>query len=197
MNVKFLNLQKQNKRIKKQLMSEISDIIDSCAFVSGKRVEQFEQQFAEYCDAKYCVATSSGTSALHAALYCYKYSGEVLTTPNSFIATSEAISYCPNFKHKFVDVNSTCNMSFDNAVKAAGPPQAGQLGITTRIAIIVLAVAMGMDQMGVASDIINIAFGIVVGSIAIAVAVAFGIGGREVAAQLVREWTDSITSKKK
>ena len=120
MNVKFLNLQKQNKRIKKQLMSEISDIIDSCAFVSGKRVEQFEQQFAEYCDAKYCVATSSGTSALHAALYCYKYSGEVLTTPNSFIATSEAISYCPNFKHKFVDVNSTCNMSFDNAVKAAG-----------------------------------------------------------------------------
>ena len=84
-----------------------------------------------------------------------------------------------------------------NAVKAAGPPQAGLLGITTRIAIIVLAVAMGMDQMGVASDIINIAFGIVVGSIAIAVAVAFGIGGREVAAQLVREWTDSITSKKK
>ena len=119
MNVKFLDLQKQNKRIKKQLMSEISDIVDSCAFVSGERVQKFEQSFAEYCDAKYCVATSSGTSALHAALHCYRYEGEVLTTPNSFIATSESISYCPNFKHKFVDVNATCNMDFDSAVKSA------------------------------------------------------------------------------
>ena len=82
-----------------------------------------------------------------------------------------------------------------NAVKSAGPPQAGLLGAATRIAIIVLAVAMGMDQMGVASDIINIAFGIVVGAVAIAVAVAFGIGGRDVAGQLVRQWTDSLTKK--
>ena len=119
MNVKFLDLQKQNKGIKKELMSEISDIIDSCAFVSGKRVRQFEESFAEYCDVKYCVTTSSGTAALHAALYCYDYKGEVLTTPNSFIATSEAISYCPKFKHKFVDVNATCNMDFEKAVKAA------------------------------------------------------------------------------
>lgn len=120
MNVKFLDLQKQNRQIKKKLMSEVSNIIDTCAFVSGKQVEQFEEKFAEYCNTKYCVATSSGTSALHAALYCCKYQGEVLTAPNSFIATSEAISYCPNFKHKFVDVNSTCGMDFESAVKAAG-----------------------------------------------------------------------------
>jgi len=82
-----------------------------------------------------------------------------------------------------------------NAVKAAGPPQAGLLSIATRIAIIVLAVAMGMDQMGVASDIINIAFGIVVGAVAIAVAVAFGIGGREVAGELVRQWTQNLVKK--
>jgi hypothetical protein len=61
------------------------------------------------------------------------------------------------------------------AVKSVGP-----LGATTRIAIIVLAVAMGMDQMGVASDIINIVFGIVVGA---------------VAGQLVRQWTESLTKK--
>ena len=117
MNVKFLDLSKQNKYIKKKLMSEFSDIIDNTAYVSGKRVEAFEQSFAEYCDAKYCVATSSGTSALHAALSCYKRKGEVLTTPNSFIATSEAVSYCPDLKHKFVDVNWTGNMDFEQAVK--------------------------------------------------------------------------------
>ena len=82
-----------------------------------------------------------------------------------------------------------------DAVKAAGPPHGALLSAATRIAIIVLAVAMGMDQMGVGSDIINIAFGIVVGAIAIAVAVAFGIGGREVAGELVREWTRSLTKK--
>ncbi len=82
-----------------------------------------------------------------------------------------------------------------NAVKSAGPPQAGLLGVATRIAIVVLAVAMGMDQMGVASDIINIAFAIVVGAAAVAVAVAFGMGGRDVAGQLVRQWTDSLTKK--
>ena len=121
MNVKFLDLQKQNKSIKKELMLQISSIIDTCAFVSGKQVEKFEAAFAEYCGVKYCVATSSGTSALHAALNCYQYQGEVLTAPNSFIATSEAISYCPNYKHKFVDVNSTCNINFEDAVKAANP----------------------------------------------------------------------------
>jgi hypothetical protein len=79
------------------------------------------------------------------------------------------------------------------AVKSAGPPQAGLLGATTSIAIIVLAVAVGMDQMGAGSGIINIVFGIVVGAVAIAVAV--GIGGRDVAGQLVRQCTDSLTKK--
>ena len=121
MKVKFLDLSKQNKYIKKKLMSEFSDIIDNTAYVSGKRVEAFERSFAEYCGAKYCVATSSGTSALHVALSCYQYKGEVLTTPNSFMATSEAISYCPDLKHKFVDVDGTGNMDFEEAVKNTTP----------------------------------------------------------------------------
>ena len=120
MNVKFLDLQKQNKLLKKKMIAEISKIIDSCSFVSGERVEKFEHNFAKYCNAKYCVATSSGTSALHVALLCYDYKGEVLTAPNSFMATSEAISYCSNLKHKFADVNWTANMDFEQAVKKAG-----------------------------------------------------------------------------
>lgn len=118
MNVKFLNLQKQQKKIKKRLMSEISNIIDKGAFVAGEKVKQFEENFSNYCGSKYCVATSSGTTALHVALSCYDVAGEVITAPNSFIATSEAVSYCPNLKHKFVDVDSTSNIVFQKTLSS-------------------------------------------------------------------------------
>jgi hypothetical protein len=54
---------------------------------------------------------------------------------------------------------------------------------------IVLAGAMALRQMGLTNDIITMAFGIIVGSIAVAVAVAFGIGGREMAARKLEEWS--------
>lgn len=56
-----------------------------------------------------------------------------------------------------------------------------------RVAIIVLAVAMGVRQMGVAEEIISLAFGLTLGAIAVAVAIAFGFGGRDAAARLIEE----------
>ncbi|MCC6628180.1 MAG: mechanosensitive ion channel [Chloroflexi bacterium] len=67
-------------------------------------------------------------------------------------------------------------------------PRADLLGLITRIAIIALALPMALQQMGLGSEIVTIAFTLLLGSMAVAVAIAFGVGGRATAAELVAEW---------
>ena len=55
--------------------------------------------------------------------------------------------------------------------------------------------SMAIRQMGIANEIINMAFGLALGAVAIAVAIAFGFGGREVAAKKLTEWNDNFHSK--
>ena len=85
----------------------VNEVIDS-TFVSsvGKYVTQFEQMMAEFVGAKYAVATSNGTSALHIGLKLVGVdeSCEVITQPLTFIATANAIAYC-NAEPIFVDVD--------------------------------------------------------------------------------------------
>ena len=71
------------------------------------------------------------------------------------------------------------------ATSATGTPDAAT---AARASIMVLAGTMALSQMNLASDIINLAFGIVLGAIALALALAFGIGGREVAGRQLEEW---------
>ena len=56
------------------------------------------------------------------------------------------------------------------------------------VAVLVLATAMALRQMGLANEIITMAFALIVGSAAVAAAIAFGIGGREVAKHKLEEW---------
>lgn len=81
-------------------------------------------------------------------------------------------------------------------VQASGAAQAGLLAMAARVSILVLAGAMGLRQMGLANEIINVAFGLLLGAIAVAVALAFGLGGRELAARELEEWLQSVKSKK-
>jgi hypothetical protein len=83
------------------------------------------------------------------------------------------------------------NLAF-SLVSAAGSSNAKILGNTARIAIIALSGAMALQQMGIATDIVNLAFGLLLGAIAVAVAIAFGLGGRDVAAEQLREWLSSF-----
>jgi hypothetical protein len=69
------------------------------------------------------------------------------------------------------------------------------LAVAARVAILVLAGAMALRQMGLANEIVNMAFTLILGAIAVAVALAFGLGGREVAARQLEEWNESIKSK--
>lgn len=74
----------------------------------------------------------------------------------------------------------------------SGNRQARILGQTARIAIIALVAAMALQQMGIASNIVNLAFGLLVGAIAVAIALAFGLGGRDIAAEELRDWLSSF-----
>ncbi len=82
------------------------------------------------------------------------------------------------------------------AVKDSGTAQANLLALVARVAIFVLVGAMALRQMGLANEIINLAFGLILGAIALAVAIALGIGGRDIAARELEGWMQSIKSKK-
>ena len=76
------------------------------------------------------------------------------------------------------------------AVRATGRPQSNLLAGIARTAVLVLTGAMALREMGFANDIVNLAFGLLFGAVAVAGALAFGIGGREAAAEQLRLWRE-------
>ncbi|MBW4461005.1 MAG: mechanosensitive ion channel [Nodosilinea sp. WJT8-NPBG4] len=86
------------------------------------------------------------------------------------------------------------NLAF-RLVNAMGTGQARVLAQAARIAILIFVGAMALQQMGVAPDIVNLAFGLLLGAIAVAIAIAFGLGGRDVAADQLREWLSSFKQR--
>lgn len=81
-------------------------------------------------------------------------------------------------------------------VQASGAAQAGLLAMAARVSIVVLAGAIALRQMGLANEIIQLAFGLLLGAVAVSVALAFGLGGRDVAARQVEGWVESRRSRK-
>lgn len=86
------------------------------------------------------------------------------------------------------------NLAF-NLIIGSGTRQARILAQIARISIITLISAMALQQMGVAPNIVNLAFGLLVGGIAVAIALAFGLGGREVAGEQLRSWVNSFKNR--
>lgn len=113
MKVPFLDLVTPHAELRKELTDVFTKVMDTAGFIGGAMVEGFESSFAEYCGAKYCVGVNSGTDALRFALMAAGLeSGDVVVTvPNTFIATTEAISQAGGVP-EFVDVDErTYNMS--------------------------------------------------------------------------------------
>jgi len=96
MNVPFVDLKAQYKSIKEEILKEINEVLDNTAYICGKKAKQLEQDFAKIQDSKYSIALSSGTDALHVALWSLgiKQGDEVIVPVNTFIATSEGVSLC-------------------------------------------------------------------------------------------------------
>jgi dTDP-4-amino-4,6-dideoxygalactose transaminase len=106
MIVPYFDLKPQYATLREEILAALDRVGGKAAFILGEEVQEFEEEFAAYCGAKHCVAVNSGTSALHLALLAtgVKPGDEVITTPNSFIATAEAISYT-GAKPAFADID--------------------------------------------------------------------------------------------
>ena len=81
-------------------------------------------------------------------------------------------------------------------IEASRSVQAPILALAARVAILVLAGAMALRQMGLANEIITLAFGLLLGAIAVALALAFGLGCREMAADAMMAWVNQIGDRR-
>ena len=104
--------------IDQQDIDAVVDVLQSDYLTTGPKVAEFESKICEYTDAKYSVAVANGTAALHLASIALLESGDkVLTTPNSFLATSNAILYV-DAKPIFVDIAQDGNIDLDQCEAA-------------------------------------------------------------------------------
>lgn len=84
----------------------VSDVLKTNWITQGPKVDEFEKLIAEYCNAKYAVAFSSGTAALHASCHAANIKNkEIITSPITFVASVNAILYCSG-KPVFADIKS-------------------------------------------------------------------------------------------
>lgn len=92
--IPFLDLATPHLELQQELMEVFQTTLQTAAFVGGPMVEQFETDFASFCGTKYCIGVASGTDALRFALLAagIEPGDLVLTVPNTFIATTEAIT---------------------------------------------------------------------------------------------------------
>lgn len=94
-------------------IDEVVKTLKSSYLTTGPKIQEFEEKLCSYTGAKYCVAVCNGTAALHlSSLVLLKEHDKVLTTPNSFLATSNSILYV-NAKPIFVDICKDGNIDLD------------------------------------------------------------------------------------
>ena len=110
--IPFLDLVTPHRELKEELCGVFSRALESAAFIGGPMVEEFEHDFAAYCTTRHCIGVGSGTDALRFALMAAGVGPGmiVLTVPNTFIATTEAISQA-GARPDFIDIDErTYNM---------------------------------------------------------------------------------------
>tara|TARA_R110001583_G_scaffold145875_1_gene297897 strand:- start:20978 stop:22081 length:1104 start_codon:yes stop_codon:yes gene_type:complete len=106
--IKFLELHKINQRDSKNLKKAFSNVLDSGNFILGRELEEFEKEFAMYCESSYCIGVGNGLDALSLIFKGFielgkiKEGDEVLVPSNTFIASVLAISSC-NLKPVLVE----------------------------------------------------------------------------------------------
>ena len=104
--IPFLDLVGLHQELENELTSVFQKALRTAGFVGGPMVEEFEREFARFCDAAHCVGLASGTDAVRFALMAAGIlPGDiVLTVPHTFIATTEAISQA-GARPDFVDID--------------------------------------------------------------------------------------------
>ncbi len=95
MKIPFVSFEVMHKEIHDEVLAKIKEVYEGNWFIQGKEVEAFEQEFAHYCGAEYCVGCGNGLDALFLPLKAYEIGAgdEVIVPSNTFIATALAVSY--------------------------------------------------------------------------------------------------------
>ena len=94
-------------------INSVVEVLKSDFLTTGPKIEEFEDELCKYTNAKYCVAVANGTAALHlASLVLLNKGDKVITTPNSFVATSNSILYVEAIPI-FVDIQEDGNIDLD------------------------------------------------------------------------------------
>ena len=106
--IPFLDLVTVHRELEGELVDVLKTALKSAGFIGGPMVQGFEEDFARFCGSRFCVGLGSGTDALRFALMAagVKPGDMVLTVPNTFIATTEAISQA-GAQPDFVDIDPT------------------------------------------------------------------------------------------
>ncbi|MCI5139588.1 MAG: erythromycin biosynthesis sensory transduction protein eryC1, partial [Candidatus Electrothrix sp. AR1] len=104
--IPFLDLPAQHRRLLKEILEQWEKMVNNASFIGGEIVSLFEEEFAAACEVEYCVAVSNGTDALRLIFTALNVGldDEIITVPNTFIATTEAISQT-GAKPIFVDID--------------------------------------------------------------------------------------------
>ena len=121
--VPYYDLKEQYAALRSEILEALDRTCRNAAFSLGDEVASFEKEFASYCEARHCIALNSGTSALHLALLAAGVGpgDEAITSPNTFIATAEAIAYT-GAKIVFADIDPrTANLDPRLAEAAVTP----------------------------------------------------------------------------
>lgn len=121
--VPYVDLGNQTAEIKKELLNAVEKVLDSGHYILGPHVAQFEKEFSQYCQAQRAVGIANGTSSLYLVLKSLgiQKGDEVITAPNSFIASASSIALT-GAKPTFVDIRSDMNMD-PNKLESAITPQ--------------------------------------------------------------------------
>src|SRR4051794_28756371 len=109
--IPFLDLVTPHAELRDELCEVFTSALNTGGFIGGPMVQSFEQEFAAFCDAHFCIGVGSGTDALRFALIAagVGQGHAVITVPHTFIATTEAISQAGALPI-FVDIEeTTCN----------------------------------------------------------------------------------------
>ncbi len=123
LSIPFINLAFQHGKIKDELLQAMANVLDHGLFISGPEVGEFEERFAEYCGARYAVGVGNGTDALILTLKALGIGAgdEVITAPNSFLASASAIALT-GATPVFVDVRNDFNLD-PNLLETAITPK--------------------------------------------------------------------------
>jgi dTDP-4-amino-4,6-dideoxygalactose transaminase len=106
--IPLVDLATQSQAIRDEVLQRMARVIDAGRYILGEEVEQFENEFARYCQTQHAIGVANGTDALHLALRALDIGpgDEVITVGNSFAATAFAIAYT-GAKAVFVDIDPT------------------------------------------------------------------------------------------